>query len=79
MKKVAIVMGSDSDLPVVKKAVDVLTSFGVPLNAFEPTVPDFSFCVLIVTVFKRLQPSNADLPIFFTLEGMVTFVSAEHL
>lgn len=29
MKKVAIVMGSDSDLPVVKKAGDVLKEFGV--------------------------------------------------
>ena len=30
MKKVGIIMGSDSDLPVVKKAVDMLESFGVP-------------------------------------------------
>ncbi len=30
MKKVAIIMGSDSDLPVVKKAADTLLSFGVP-------------------------------------------------
>lgn len=30
MKKVAIIMGSDSDLPVVKKAADTLVSFGVP-------------------------------------------------
>ena len=30
MKKVAIIMGSDSDLPVVKKAADMLESFGVP-------------------------------------------------
>ena len=30
MKKVAIIMGSDSDLPVVKKAADTLISFGVP-------------------------------------------------
>ena len=29
MKKVAIIMGSDSDLPVVRKAVDTLKSFGV--------------------------------------------------
>lgn len=29
MKKVAIVMGSDSDLPVVQKAIDSLKSFGV--------------------------------------------------
>lgn len=32
MKKVGIVMGSDSDLPVVKKAVDVLRDFGVPFE-----------------------------------------------
>ena len=30
MKKIAIVMGSDSDLPVVQKAIDTLDSFGVP-------------------------------------------------
>ena len=30
MKKVGILMGSDSDLPVVKKAADTLASFGVP-------------------------------------------------
>ena len=30
MKKIGIVMGSDSDLPVVSKAVDMLKSFGVP-------------------------------------------------
>lgn len=30
MKKIAIVMGSDSDLPVVQKAIDVLRQFEVP-------------------------------------------------
>ncbi len=30
MKKVGIVMGSDSDLPVVQKTVDTLKEFGVP-------------------------------------------------
>lgn len=30
MKKVAIIMGSDSDLPVVQKAADTLQAFGVP-------------------------------------------------
>ncbi len=33
MKKIGIVMGSDSDLPVVKKATDVLKEFGVPFEA----------------------------------------------
>ncbi len=32
MKKVAIIMGSDSDLPVVKKAVDVLREYEVPFE-----------------------------------------------
>ena len=30
MKKVGIIMGSDSDLPVVEKAIDTLKQFGVP-------------------------------------------------
>lgn len=30
MKKVGIIMGSDSDLPVIQKAVDVLKAFEVP-------------------------------------------------
>lgn len=30
MKKVAVIMGSDSDLPVVEKAMDTLKEFGVP-------------------------------------------------
>jgi len=32
MKKVAIIMGSDSDLPVVEKAMDTLRSFEVPFE-----------------------------------------------
>lgn len=30
MKKVGIIMGSDSDLPVVQKGIDVLKEYGVP-------------------------------------------------
>ncbi len=30
MKKIGIIMGSDSDLPVVEKAIDTLKSFGIP-------------------------------------------------
>lgn len=33
MKKVGIVMGSASDLPIVRKAFDMLDSFGVPYEA----------------------------------------------
>ncbi len=32
MKKVAVVMGSDSDLAVVRKATDILAQFGVPFE-----------------------------------------------
>ena len=32
MKKVGIVMGSDSDLPVIKKATDVLSELGIPFE-----------------------------------------------
>ncbi len=30
MKKVGIIMGSDSDMPIVRKAIDTLESLGVP-------------------------------------------------
>ena len=33
MKKVAILMGSDSDLPAVRPALDTLKEFGVPFEA----------------------------------------------
>ncbi len=33
MKKVGIVMGSDSDLPIVQKAIDLLNEFNVPYEA----------------------------------------------
>ncbi len=33
MKKVGIVMGSDSDLPILRKAMDMLTSLGIPYEA----------------------------------------------
>ena len=33
VKKVAVIMGSDSDLPTVKPAIDKLKSFGVEVEA----------------------------------------------
>ena len=33
MKKIGIVMGSDSDLPVVSKAISKLKDFGIPVEA----------------------------------------------
>ena len=32
LKKVGIVMGSDSDLPVIKKATDILSELGIPFE-----------------------------------------------
>lgn len=32
MKKVAVIMGSDSDLPVVQKCIDTLKEYGVPVE-----------------------------------------------
>lgn len=32
MKKVAVIMGSDSDLPVVEKAINTLKEYGVPFE-----------------------------------------------
>ena len=32
MKKVGIVMGSDSDLPIIRKCTDILTSFDIPFE-----------------------------------------------
>ena len=32
MKKIGIIMGSDSDLPIVKKAMDMLDNFGIPFE-----------------------------------------------
>ena len=37
MKKVAIIMGSDSDWPVVKSACTVLKDFGIPFEAHIPS------------------------------------------
>ena len=33
MKKVGIVMGSDSDLPILRKAMDTLDNLGIPFEA----------------------------------------------
>lgn len=33
MKKVAVIMGSDSDMPVVSPAIEVLRAYGVPVEA----------------------------------------------
>ena len=66
MKKVAVIMGSDSDLPVVGKAIDKLGDFGVPVEvhvmsahrtpeaaaAFSASAADKGFGVIIAAVGK---------------------------
>ena len=32
MKKVGIIMGSDSDLPIIEKAIDILKDFSLPFE-----------------------------------------------
>ena len=39
MKKIGIIMGSDSDLPIIQKAVDVLKSFEVPYEVHIYSAP----------------------------------------
>ena len=39
MKKVAVLMGSDSDWPVVRSACAQLDAFGIPYEAHIPLAP----------------------------------------
>ena len=69
MKKVGIIMGSDSDLPVVEKAMDKLRAFGVPFEvhvysahrtpeearAFSAGAREAGFGVLIAAAGKAAQ------------------------
>ncbi|MCH5324980.1 MAG: 5-(carboxyamino)imidazole ribonucleotide mutase [Eubacterium sp.] len=55
MKKVAIIMGSDSDFPVVKKSAEVLQQFGVP---FELRVLSAHRCAAQVSEFASGAEDN---------------------
>ena len=47
MKKVGIIMGSDSDLPVVEKAISTLKEYGVPyLSSVPSSVQPASFITI---------------------------------
>lgn len=73
MKKVGIVMGSDSDLPVVKKAMDVLAEYGVPFEVhvysahrtpvqakeFAETARERGFGVIIAAAGKAAHLAGA--------------------
>ena len=74
IKKIAIIMGSDSDYPVVKNAGTILTELGLPfitrvmsahrtpelVEAFASGARDEGFGVIIAAAGKAAHPNNAD-------------------
>ncbi len=73
MKKIAVIMGSSSDLPVVRKALDTLTDYGVSFEvhvysahrtpnqakAFAESARDNGFGVLIAAAGKAAHLAGA--------------------
>lgn len=73
MKKVGIIMGSDSDLPVVEKAISTLKEYGVPYEvhvfsahrtpeqakAFSQSAIDNSFGAIIAAAGKAAHLAGA--------------------
>lgn len=73
MKKVAVIMGSDSDLPIVEKAIDVLKEYSVPFEvhvysahrtpeearAFAVSAQDNGFGVMIAAAGKAAHLAGA--------------------
>ena len=73
MKKVGIIMGSDSDLPVVEKAADTLRDLGIPFEAhvysahrtpeeakaFSQSAAENGFGVLIAAAGKAAHLAGA--------------------
>ena len=65
MKKVAVIMGSDSDLPVVKKATDILKELEIP------------FEVHVYSAHRT--PEQARDEVKMVVEGIRTAKAAHHL
>ena len=73
MKKVAVIMGSDSDLPVVEKAISTLKEYGVPCEthvfsahrtpdqarSFAANARDNGFGVIIAAAGKAAHHAGA--------------------
>ena len=73
MKKVGIIMGSDSDLPIIRKATDMLTSLDIPFEVhiysahrtpaeaklFSETARENGFGVLIAAAGKAAHLAGA--------------------
>ncbi len=70
-KKVAIIMGSDSDLPIVKKAIDRLKSFDIPTQVqiiSAHRTPD------LATDFAKNAISN-DIGVIIAAAGMAAHLA----
>lgn len=73
MKKVAVIMGSDSDLPVVEKAIKILEEYGIPhevhvysahrtpeqAKAFAESARDAGFGAIIAAAGKAAHLAGA--------------------
>ena len=73
MKKVAVIMGSDSDLPILRKTMDTLTSLGIPYEChiysahrtpvqaaeFSRTAQEKGFGAIIAAAGKAVTPGGA--------------------
>ncbi|CAN1729387.1 Phosphoribosylaminoimidazole carboxylase, chloroplastic (Fragment) [Linum perenne] len=49
--RVGIIMGSDSDLPVMKDASRILTMFGIPHEVYLPRIVAYCFCSISILNF----------------------------
>ena len=69
MKKIGIVMGSASDMPVVKKAADMLSSFDVPFEMHIFSKGWHGFSLADETVYNKAEETdyNADCAAWFDL------------
>ena len=90
MKKVGVIMGSDSDLPVVEKAIDKLKEYGVPYEVqageFARTAQENGFGAIIAAAGKAAHlagalAANTTLPVIgipvksSTLDGLDALLS----
>ena len=84
MKKIGIVMGSDSDLPVVEKAMATLEKFGVPFEAHVYSANGFGAIIAAAGKAAHLagaMAANTTLPVIgipiksSTLDGLDALLS----
>ncbi|RDY21893.1 5-(carboxyamino)imidazole ribonucleotide mutase [Criibacterium bergeronii] len=71
MKKIGLVMGSDSDLPIVEKSIDILQSFGVP---YEVHVYSAHRTPIEAAEFAKNAKSN-DIAVIIAFAGMAAHLA----